>query len=291
MFPVEFAYERPATVAEAIMLLTQSGGEAKVLAGGHSLLPLMKLRLVQPPMLVDISRIDALRGITLADGRLHIGALTTETEIQDAPLIQQHAPLLAETAGKIGDQQVRNRGTIGGSLAHGDPAADMTAALLALDGRVRVEGPGGSRLIQANDLFVDMLTTSLEPDEILTAVEVPVQAPHTGSAYEKFANAASGYALVGVAAVVSLDSQGACSAVRVAITGASNRATRAAGVEAALQGQRLDDTMIGSAAEHAAEGLHLISDLHADEGYRAHLARVCTRRALQRAAARAATAS
>jgi carbon-monoxide dehydrogenase medium subunit len=252
---------------------------------------MMKLRLVQPPLLVDIGRIPGLSGIERTEGSLRIGALTTETAIQDSDLVKQACPLLAETASVIGDQQVRNRGTIGGSLAHGDPAADLPAAMVALEGSVTVVGPNGERTIAAGDLFVDMMTTALEPDEVLTSVQVPVLPPRTGTAYEKFSNAASGYAIAGVAAVVTLDTSGACSDVRVGITGAGSKAIRATGVENALRGKRLDDATIAAAAEHAAEGLSLIGDLHASEEYRAHLARVCTRRALQRAAARAATGS
>ena len=289
MYPADFAYERPGTLGEAISLLQQSDGEAKILAGGHSLLPMMKLRLVQPPLLVDISRIPDLMGIEEVDGALRIGAMITETELQDSPLVQRLCPLLAETAGYIGDPQVRNRGTIGGTLAHGDPGADMPAAFLALEGTVTVIGPNGERRIAATDLFVDMLTTALEPDEVLTSVQVPVLGPRTGSAYEKFANAASGYALAGAAAIVTLDENGACADLRVAITGVANKAARLTAVEDALRGQRLDDAVIAAAAEQAPEGLFLLSDLHADEDYRAQLAKVVTRRAVQRAASRAAT--
>ncbi|HVA91542.1 MAG TPA: FAD binding domain-containing protein, partial [Chloroflexota bacterium] len=185
----------------------------------------------------------------------------------------------------------RNRGTIGGTLAHGDPAADQTAAFLALGGTVTVVGPDGERTIAADDLFLDMMTTALEPNEVLVRVSVPSQPVRTGSAYEKFANAASGYAIVGVAAVVTLDEQGVCSGARIAITGAGSKATRASGVESALAGKRPDDAAIAAAAEHAAEGLSLMSDLHASDEYRAHLATVFTRRAVARAAARAAAGS
>src|SRR5579859_631594 len=160
MFPAEFAYEAPTSVAEAVRLLQESGGDAKILAGGHSLLPMMKLRLVQPPLLVDISHIPGLNDIEQQGDSLQIGAMTTEQVIQDSPLVQRLCPLFSETAGHVGDPQVRNRGTIGGTLAHGDPAADMTAAFLALGGSVTVVGPGGERTIEAADLFLDMMTTS-----------------------------------------------------------------------------------------------------------------------------------
>jgi len=290
MYPAEFDYQAPATVAEAVSLLQQNE-DAKVLAGGHSLLPMLKLRLSQPSLLVDIGRIAELKGITEENGSLRLGAMTTQQVIQDSDLVKKVSPLLAETASHVGDPQVRNRGTIGGTLAHGDPAADQTAAFLALGGTVTVLGPNGERTIAADDLFLDMMTTALEPDEVLVSVSVPGQPARTGSAYEKFANAASGYAIVGVAAVVTLDEHGACSGARVAITGAGSKATRALGVESALAGRRLDDATVAAAAEHAAEGLSLMSDLHASEEYRAHLATVFTRRAVTRAAARAAAGS
>jgi len=290
MYPVEFEYQAPGTVAEAVALLEQNE-DAKILAGGHSLLPMLKLRLSQPALVVDIGRIPDLSTITDEGDSLRLGAMTTQVTIQDSDLVRRRAPLLAETAGHVGDPQVRNRGTIGGTLAHGDPAADQTATFLALGGSVTVVGPAGEREIAADDLFLDMMTTALEPNEVLISARVPVQVAHTRSAYEKFANPASGYAIAGVAAVVTLGDDGVCTAARVAITGAGSKATRASGVEEALQGKRLDDATIAAAAEHAAEGLSLISDLHASEEYRAHLAKVCTRRAVTRAAARAAAGS
>jgi len=290
MYPVEFDYQAPGTVAEAIALLEQNE-DAKILAGGHSLLPMLKLRLSQPSLVVDIGRIPGLSEITEEGGSLRLGAMTTQVAIMDSDLVRRLAPLLAETAEHVGDPQVRNRGTIGGTLAHGDPAADQTASFLALGGAGTVIGPNGEREISADDLFLDMMTTALEPNEVLVSVHVPVQGAHTGSAYEKFANPASGYAIAGVAAVITLGDDGTCVTARVAITGASSKATRAAGVEAALQGKRLDDAAIAAAAEHAAEGLSLISDLHASEEYRAHLAKVCTRRAVARAVGRAAAGS
>ncbi len=290
MYPVEFEYQAPGTVAEAVALLEQNE-DAKILAGGHSLLPMLKLRLSQPSLVIDLGRIPGLSEITEDGGTVKLGAMTTQVTIQDSDLVRRLAPLLAETAEHVGDPQVRNRGTIGGTLAHGDPAADQTASFLALGGSITVIGPNGEREIAADDLFLDMMTTSLEPNEVLVSVRVPVQGAHTGSAYEKFANPASGYAIAGVAAVITLGEDGTCVAARVAITGASSKATRATGVEEALQDKRLDDAAIAAAAEHAAEGLSLISDLHASEDYRAHLAKVCTRRAVARAVGRAAAGS
>jgi carbon-monoxide dehydrogenase medium subunit len=290
MYPVEFEYQAPGTVSEAVALLQQNE-DAKILAGGHSLLPMLKLRLSQPSLVVDIGRIPGLSEIAESGDSLRLGAMTTQVTIMDSDLVRRLAPLLAETAEHVGDPQVRNRGTIGGTLAHGDPAADQTASCLALGGSVTVIGPNGEREIAADDLFLDMMTTALEPNEVLVSVRVPVQGAHTGSAYEKFANPASGYAIAGVAAVITLGADGICVGARVAITGASSKATRATGVETALQGKRLDDAAIAAAAEHAAEGLSLISDLHASEDYRAHLAKVCTRRAVARAVGRAAARS
>lgn len=289
MFPVEFDYVAPASLQEAVALLREHGGDAKILAGGHSLIPTMKLRLAQFPLLVDIGRIPGLDRIERHGDHLHIGALVTQRQVETSALIGDLCPLMAETAGQVGDVQVRNRGTVGGTLAHGDPAADMPAALLALDGSVQVVGPNGERTIPASALFVDMMTTALEPDEVLTSATVPVLGPRTGSAYEKFANAASGYAIAGVAAVIGLDAGGLCTVARIAITGASSKATRATAVEVALLGKRLDDPTVAAAAVHAAEGLSLIGDIHADEAYRAGLARVLARRAVLKAAARAAT--
>jgi aerobic carbon-monoxide dehydrogenase medium subunit len=291
MYPVNFEYEAPSSIDEAIRLLATHDGEAKILAGGHSLLPMLKLRLAQPPLLVDISRIPGLNTIEQSNGGVRIGAMTTETAIQDSDVLQKYAPLLSETAGQVGDQQVRNRGTIGGTLAHADPAADMTAAVLASGGVVTVKGADGEREISADDLFVDMMTTSIDQNELLTSVWVPAIGPRTGWAYEKFANPASGYAIVGVAALITLAGDGTVGSSRIAITGAGSMATRAKGVESALQGQRPDDKTIAAAADHAAEGLNLIGDLHADETYRAHLATVMTRRAVQRAVGRAATSA
>ncbi|MGH2390753.1 MAG: FAD binding domain-containing protein, partial [Chloroflexota bacterium] len=179
MYPVEFEYQAPGTVAEAVALLEQNE-DAKILAGGHSLLPMLKLRLSQPSLVVDIGRISELSGITEEGDSLRLGATTTQVMIQDSDLVRRRAPLLAETADHVGDPQVRNRGTIGGTLAHGDPAADQTAAFLALGGSVLVVGPSGEREIAADDLFVDMLTTALEPNEVLVSVRVPVQGAHTG---------------------------------------------------------------------------------------------------------------
>jgi carbon-monoxide dehydrogenase medium subunit len=205
-------------VAEAVALLQRFGAEAKLLAGGHSLLPVMKLRLAEPGHLIDIGRIDELRGVRLDGDRLRIGALATHRELERDPTLRQHALVLAEAAAVVGDRQVRNRGTLGGALAHADAAADEPAAVLALDGELVAVGPNGERTVAAGDFFVDFLTTTLAPDEVLTEIRLPVAPPRTGMSYQKVANQASGYALVGVAAVVTLDESGRCAGARVAIT-------------------------------------------------------------------------
>ena len=283
MFPNDFAYAAPRTLDEAIQLL-QANPDAKVLAGGHSLLPLMKTRLAAPPMLVDIGKIADLRRIA-ADGMLHIGATVTYHEIEHSADVAERCPLLVETARNIGDPQVRNRGTLGGALAHSDPAADMTAVLLALGGDVKARGPRGERTIPADDLFVDMLQTQLDPDEILTEIIIPHSHGRTGMAYEKFAHPASGYAIVGVAAVVQLGGDGTVSACRIGVTGAGPKAQRAAAAEKLLSGKTATAETIAAAAEQADSGLDLLADLAGSEEYRAHLVRVYTRRALERAVA------
>lgn len=276
MIATGFGYRRPGTLAEATALLT--GGEARVLAGGHSLLPAMKLGLAQPATLVDIGGIADLRGIRdgEANGRVMIGAMSTHYDIESSGLLRRVCPLMPEVAANIGDVQVRNRGTIGGSVAHADPAADWPAAILALDAELEVVGRDGARTIPAREFFIDLFQTALRPGEILTAIRVP-STPGT-VAYEKFAQKASGFALCGVAAVI----EGA--GVRVAVTGVAAKPYRAARVESALRGKVTPDA-IGRAAEQAADGVEPLTDLHGSAEYRAHLARVLTRRALERALA------
>lgn len=286
MFPTQFDYKAASSVEEAVALLQEHGDEAKILAGGHSLLPMMKLRLATPGVLIDIGRIGALAGVHV-NGGVRIGALTTYTAVMDDGALATACPLLPEVAAQVGDMQVRNRGTIGGSVAHADPAADMPAAMLALDATFTVQGPNGERTIAASDFFQGLFTTDLQPDEVLTGLSVPTTAGRTGMAYEKFRNPASGYAIVGVAAVVTLDDGGQLGDVRVAITGAGAQPIRASAVEGALRGQAADEAAIRSASEQAAEGLDLMGDIHASEEYRAHLTRVYTRRALMRAVQRA----
>ena len=282
MFPTQFEYHRPASVQEAVQLLNDNP-DAKILAGGHSLLPAMKLRLAAPSALVDLARVPGLRGIS-TNGDVRIGAMTTYVELLDSAELRDSVPIVHETAHRVGDAQVRTRGTLGGCLAHSDPAADDTAVMLALGASVKAVGSGGERTISADDLFVDLLTTSLAPDEIITEITIPAGGGRRGMAYEKHAHPASGYAVVGVAAVIEAGDAGNVASARVALTGATAKATRLTGVEDALAGQALGPEAFQAAADKAADGLELTGDHYASEEYRAHLVRVLTRRALARAA-------
>lgn len=276
MIPAEFDYYAPSSLAEALRLLSEHGENAKILAGGHSLVPIMKLRLAQPGALIDLGRIGDLKGISLQGQRLHIGAMTTHAEIAESPLVAQHAPALSQAARQIGDRQVRARGTIGGSLAHNDPAADFPAVMLALDAEMTVRSASGERTIKADEFLVDLLLTALQPDEILTEIRVAA-APR--SAYMKYPNPASHYAVAGVAA--ALEGDGTINAARIGVTGAAPLAFRAVGAESALAGKALSAETIAAAADAAYDGRELLGDIHASSEYRGHLVKVLTRRALQ----------
>jgi carbon-monoxide dehydrogenase medium subunit len=278
MYPANFDYLRPSTVDEAVAMLEQHGDAAKLLAGGHSLIPAMKLRLARPQVVIDIGRIGTLSDIRDAGGHVVIGAMTTHHEIATSKLLRDRCPLLPETASRIGDMQVRNRGTIGGSLAHADPAADYPAAILALEAEIVVVGPRGQRVIPAAGLFVDLLQTSVAANEIITSVRVP--ATSRTVAYEKTEQKASGFALAGIAVVIGP------SGARVGVTGVAAKAYRATAVERALPAPPWPPEAIARAATHAADGIEPLGDIHASAEFRAHLAHVNTRRALERAAAR-----
>lgn len=284
MFPNQFDYHRPASVDEAVALLT-ADPDAKLLAGGHSLVPAMKLRLASPTALVDLSGVEGLTGIQ-ANGSVTIGAMTTYAALRDSQELAATFPIIPETADNVGDPAVQARGTLGGALAHSDPAADFTAVFLALNGSVDVTGSGGTRTISADDLFVDLFTTALTPDEIITSVSFPASAAGTATAYEKFRHPASGYAVVGIAVAVTTGSGGTVDSARIAVTGATSKATRATAAENALQGKALNDESIAAAAALAAEGLEINGDHFASEDYRRHLIGVFTERALKKAAAR-----
>ncbi len=287
MYTAPFEYHTPGSVEEAIALLQQYEDEAKLIAGGHSLIPVMKLRFAQPAHLIDIRRIPGLAGIREDGDALVVGALTTYRQLADSELLRRRVPILAETAREVGDMQVRNLGTIGGSLAHADPAADMPATVLALDATIRAVGPNGSRTVAVDDFFVAMMTSALEPDEVLTEIRVPLPPERTGGAYEKYAHPASGYALCGVAAVVTLGGQGRVERARVALTGVGLKATRATATEQALAGQEPSAETIERAAQRVTDGMEIRTDNPGSEGYNAHIAQLYTKRAIERAVARA----
>jgi carbon-monoxide dehydrogenase medium subunit len=279
MIPAAFDYEAPESLEEAVRMLHENGEDAKLLAGGHSLLPLMKLRLAAPNLLIDLKNIPGLHGIQRDNGSWRIGPMTRHVDLQETPELG----LASRAARLIADQQVRNRGTIGGSLAHGDPASDMPAVLLACDGEVAVRGPGGDREIAAADLFEDYLTTTLGQDEMITSIRLPALEGY-GVGYQKFTRRAEDWAMVGVAAVVKKAEDGSCADVRIGLTHMGTTPVRAISAEDALRGSALDAASIAAAAEHAAEGTVPPGDLNATPDYKRHLARVLTRRALEEAA-------
>jgi carbon-monoxide dehydrogenase medium subunit len=285
--PAAFEYHAATSVDEAISLLQQYGDEAKLLAGGMSLIPTMKLRLAQPAHIIDLGRVSGLSYIREEDGTVVVGAMTPYRQIETSDVLARYYPILPEGTSVIGDPAVRNRGTIGGSAAHSDPSADMPGIVLALKADLVVQGPNGTRTIKADDFFLGTFETALQPDEVLTELRFAKPAAHTGSAYEKLENKASHYAVAGCAAVVTLDDTGTCSAASVVITGAGSKATRASGVEAALVGKKLDEATIAEAASHAAEGLDLIEDIHGSKAYRGQMAQVMAKRAIAAAASRA----
>ena len=285
--PAAFDYHVAKSVDEAIALMQQYGDDAKFLAGGHSLLPTMKLRLAQPAHLIDLGRIQGLSYIREEDGAVAVGAMTTYVTIGNSDVVRQNFPILPEAISSIGDQQVRNRGTIGGSVAHSDPAADLPGVVLALKADILVQGANGIRTIKADDFFQDLFQTALEPGEVITEIRFARPAARTGSAYEKLPNKASHYAVVGCAAVVTLDTDGTCTSASVVITGASVKPTRASAVEAALVGKKLDAATIAAATSNAADGMELVGDIHGSKEYRAQMAGVMAKRAVARAAERA----
>ena len=284
MKPSSFEYVAPRSLDEAIHRLTSYAGAAKVLAGGQSLVPLMNLRLASPEVLIDINGLDELGGLRAWDGGLSVGALVRQSTLERADLVRQRLPLLAEASALVGHPANRHRGTVGGSLAHADPAADYPAAIIALGAEMVAEGPKGKRSIKADDFFKGLLTTALAEDEILTEVRVPALAAKTGAAYMKFPHPASRFAVVGVAAVLSVDG-GKVGKASVGITGAGTKAVRAKGVEAAITGKGTDAASIQAAAEKAAEGVDVQADLQGSVEYKSHLLRVFAKRAMEAAAA------
>jgi carbon-monoxide dehydrogenase medium subunit len=284
MIAENFDYSAPATLKEALTLL--AGGNAKVLAGGMSLVPLMKLRLAVPEHVVDLGRISELSYIREGKGSIRIGATTTHHQIESSPLLRNQCPLLAEVAGHIGDVQVRNVGTLGGAIAHSDPAADYPAALLALEAQVRLVGTKAKRTLSIAEFFVDTFTTALEAGELISEIIVPVERAVTGVSYQKMLQPASGFAIVGVAARVR-KSRKKISMVRVGVTGLAAKAYRAGNVEKLLEGTTGAEADIQKAAAVVADGVEANSDLHASAEYRRQMARVYTARALVAASSKA----
>jgi carbon-monoxide dehydrogenase medium subunit len=290
MYSANFDYHRARSLSDAQQLLAAHPG-AKLLAGGHSLIPLMKLRLAAPPALVDIGRIPELRGISRSGDTIRIGALTTHAEIAASVELQKSAAALSEAAGLVGDPAVRSRGTIGGNIAHADPASDLPTVLVALDARIVAIGPAGERTIPADGFFTGIMSTALADNEVVTAIVVPSSARGQGSAYVKFSHPASRYAVIGVAALVTVAGN-SCSAARVALGGLLPHASRAAAVEKALTGKLLDTSAIANAAAQAGSDLgdDVTGDLFASAAYRKAVAPVYVKRAIAAAAARAGLA-
>ncbi len=285
MIPAQFDYQAPATLEEAVSLLAGDPDGAKVLAGGHSLIPAMKLRLAQPQLLVDIARIKSLSYIREEGDQILIGATTTHYQLESSELLKNICPLLPACAGNIGDVQVRNKGTIGGSLAHSDPAGDWPAAALALGAELVLTGPNGERTVKADSFFLDLMTTDIKPGEILREIRIKKPSGKFGQAYQKVPHPASGFAVVGVAVHLELNADGSGSGAGIGVTGVALKAFRAQATEAALAGANLDDQTIAAAAAKVCDGVNPTTDLYASSDYRRHLAQVHTRRAIQAALA------
>lgn len=283
MIPADFDYVAPTSVEEAVRALGEAGEDAKVLAGGQSLIPVLRLRLSYPTVLVDLGRLDGLRGVRDGGDHLVIGAMTRHSDVVEDPLVRQHAALIAEATATVADPAVRHRGTFGGALAHADPAGDLAAVAVALDCELVAQGPAGTRSIAAGDFFRDYLETALSPDEILTEVRVPKLAGEWGVRYEKFHRVAQAWAIVGVAAAVRREN-GAIAEARIGLTNMGTTPVRARAVEQALAGAAAEVDAIRSAAASADEGTNPPSDLNGRADYRRHLARVLTARAVARAA-------
>jgi carbon-monoxide dehydrogenase medium subunit len=282
MIPSSFDYVAPTTVDDAVAALARAGEDAKVIGGGQSLMPVLRLRLAAPSVLVDLGKVEELKGVREDADSIVIGAMTTYYTLLANPLVSRHALLLADAMRTVADPQIRHRGTLGGAVSHADPAGDLGAPVVALEATMTVVGPSGRRTVPADEFFVDYFTTALQPDEILTEIRIP---KHTDWAahYEKLHRVAQAWSIVAVAATVAVD-QGNIRAARVALTNVAPVPTRARAVEEALIGQPAGEELIRAAAEHAAEGVDPMSDGNADADYRSHLAKVLTRRAVSTAA-------
>jgi aerobic carbon-monoxide dehydrogenase medium subunit len=286
MYPAAFEYHAPATVKDALKLLDKLD-DAKILAGGHSLVPMMKLRLAQPKHLIDLRKVTGLSGIKEDKSAIVVGAMTTHWAVESSAVLKGKAPVVSETAAMIGDPAVRNKGTIGGSLAHADPAADMPATAIALGFEFVCEGAKAKRTVKVDDWFQGLMSTALKDGELLTQIRIPVWPAGSGAAYLKFPHPASRFAVVGVCAAVTLDKSGTCTKASVGVTGAGTQAVRAKGVEAGLVGKQLDAATIEAAAQKAAEGVDVQADLQGSVDYKSHLCRVFAKRAIDAAVKRA----
>jgi len=287
MFPASFGYQTARSVEEALELLSKYGEDAKLLAGGHSLIPAMKLRLAAPRYLIDIGQLPGLSGVRVDGQTLVIGALTVHADVASSDLVRQRLPGLADAASVIGDVQVRNRGTIGGSVAHADPAADFPVILTALNTSFILVSPAGRRAIPAENFFVDFYTTALKPNEVLTEIRVPLPSSGAGTAYAKLPHPASGYVVVSAGVLLVRDSSGRCASARIALGGLGGRPFRPAATEAALQRQPLTPEVIAAAAAKAAAGTDPDGDSYASADYKRHMTTVYARRAIEAAVQRA----
>jgi carbon-monoxide dehydrogenase medium subunit len=291
MKPAQFEYDDPQTEDEALDLLARHGDDCKVIAGGQSLVPLMNFRLARPARLIDINRIDSLSYIKREEGRLVIGAMARHTHLEHAEEVAQGWPLLTEAVGWVGHAQIRNRGTIGGSVAHADPAAELPAAFAALDAKFQLRSKRGSRTVGWDEFFVSEFTTALAPDELVTAVEVPPLEPGTGTAFVEYARRHGDFALGGAAAIVKLGRDGRCERATIALLSAGPAPVRAEAAEQQLRGVKLDDSSIRAASAEAVRGLRPTSDIHGSTEYRIGLLRTMTERALTKAAQRATSST
>jgi CO/xanthine dehydrogenase FAD-binding subunit len=286
MKPAVFEYEDPTTVEEAVALLATHGEECKVLAGGQSLVPLMNFRLARPARLIDINRIESLAYIKIDDGRLAIGAVTRHSELEHSHVVAERCPLLSQAIGWVGHSQIRNRGTVGGSVAHADPAAELSAAFAALDARFHIRSARGDRVVGWQEFFIAEFTTALKPDELLVAIDVPVARPGTGTAFVEYARRHGDFALGGAAVALDVDRAGRCTDVAIALLAAGPAPVRATAAERLIRGAALDQASIKSAADAAVQGVHPTSDIHGSSEYRIGLLKVMTERALTQAAER-----
>ena len=287
MFPASFGYVAAHSVEEALQLLTKHGEDAKLLAGGHSLIPAMKLRLASPRTLIDLATVPGLRGVRMDGNTLAIGALTVHTDVASAELVQKHLPGLADAASVIGDVQVRNRGTIGGSIAHADPGADFPVILTALNASFVLQSMSGSRSVAADDFFIDFYTTAMKPNEVLTEIRVPLPTSGSGTAYVKLPHPASGYVVVSAGVLITRQASGSCALASVVLGGLGSGPIRAVATETELQGKPLTSEVIAAAAAKAAEETDAEADSYASAEYKRHVATVYARRAIEAAVRRA----